>query len=748
MNYHEKTKDELIKELQELQKEHNSLKASYEKDITERKRVDAALKFTRMILDNAPDTMACMDYDGRYVDINDAFCRSVGFSREELLSMTVHDIDPNYTAEVWPGFMEKLKQSGSLTFESLHRTKEGKLIPVEIRTSFFEHNGKGYHCGFARDITERKQSEEALLEIENRYQELMEWARDAIFSLTPQGLFGSMNQAFEDITGWQTQEWIGKPYTDLLHPEDIPLAAERFSNILKGHTAQAIELRIRKKSGDYAYTEVLASPRMEKGMIIGLLGIGRDITWRKKAEEALRKSEEQYRRLFERASLGIFQSTPEGKAILVNPSFARMFGYDSPKDVMQSIENVTTDLFIDPNRRAEIIRLMAEQPDLRTFENLYRRKDGSSFIGSLNTMPIRDSDGRLVCIEGIIEDITKRKQADEELRKSKELFEKTFSSQRDAIFILDAKTPPTIIDCNPVTMEIFGYTGQEMLGLTTAFLHVDEIALRMFQERLQSAIAERGFLHMPEFEMRRKDGTIFATEHSVMPLKDEKGNRIGWVSVVRDISARKRAEDDLRQSEMKLKTLFKVLPIGVSILNAERNVVFVNPALERILNVNKDGFIRGDYKNRKYLRPDGTQMPEEEFAGVRAIREQRTIRDVETGVLMEDGNVIWTNVNAAPVTFPDWKVVIITTDISERKLAEETLHESEERFRRLSQSLFEGIIIHDEGKIIDANEAFTVMFGYDLPELIGKNALDFATPELREIAERHIRTGPRSHMRV
>ncbi|NMX21268.1 hypothetical protein C5S30_02280 [ANME-1 cluster archaeon GoMg4] len=137
-----------------------------------------------------------------------------------------------------------------------------------------------------------------------------------------------------------------------------------------------------------------------------------------------------------------------------------------------------------------------------------------------------------------------RKRVDEALRKAKELFEKAFISQRDAIIILDARIPPMILDCNPATTEIFGYTRQEILGRTTAFLHVDETALKKFQELLYPAIEERGFFHLPEFEMRRKDGTVFPTEHSMVPLKDEQGKRIGWVSMVRDITERKKAEKE------------------------------------------------------------------------------------------------------------------------------------------------------------------------------------------------------------
>lgn len=145
-------------------------------------------------------------------------------------------------------------------------------------------------------------------------------------------------------------------------------------------------------------------------------------------------------------------------------------------------------------------------------------------------------------------ELAERKRAEERLRQSQQLLERTLHSLEDAVFIMDAKTTQ-ILDCNHAASRIFGYNREEMLGRTTAFLHVNRAALEQFRRHLFSAVEKRGFLHLFEFQMKRKDGTIFPTEHSVTPLEDEQGNRTGWVSVVRDITEHKRLEEQLRYSQ-------------------------------------------------------------------------------------------------------------------------------------------------------------------------------------------------------
>ncbi|SPQ00609.1 putative Histidine kinase [Candidatus Sulfobium mesophilum] len=156
-------------------------------------------------------------------------------------------------------------------------------------------------------------------------------------------------------------------------------------------------------------------------------------------------------------------------------------------------------------------------------------------------------------------EIFKHNQSERVLANTQLLLRKTFDALQEAVFIIDAKTVQ-ITDCNSAASEMFGYSRKEILGQTTSFLHVNEAELQKFRDHLSLALRERGHLHLPEFHMKRKNGDIFTTDHSVMPLEDDHGERIGWVSVIRDITERMQAEEALRAREAQLSTLIESLP--------------------------------------------------------------------------------------------------------------------------------------------------------------------------------------------
>jgi len=147
--------------------------------------------------------------------------------------------------------------------------------------------------------------------------------------------------------------------------------------------------------------------------------------------------------------------------------------------------------------------------------------------------------------------------------------------------------------------------------------------------------------------------------------------------------------------------------VGISILDQDQKIVYENPALENILGITMEGLQRGDYRERKYLRSDGTPKPAEEFASTLVFNEKTAQHNIITGIVKEDGHTIWTNVSAVPVEFPDWKVVLVTADITDRKLAEMNLQESKLKLDAALSSMTDAIFISDAaGNFIEFNEAF------------------------------------------
>jgi len=397
----------------------------------------------------------------------------------------------------------------------------------------------------------------------------------------------------------------------------------------------------------------------------------KDITERKRAEESLRRAEENFRRSLDESPLGVRIVSANGETLYGNRAILEIYGYDS----IEELRTTPVKKRYTPESYAEFqIRKKKRQQgeyDPPEYEISIVRKNGE--VRHLQVFRKEVLWNNEKQYQAIYLDITERKWAEEALQASKELFEKTFISQRDAIFLLDAINPPTILDCNPAATEIFGYTRQEMVGRTMDFLHVDETALKEFQQHLDSTLFERGFLHQFKFRMKRKNGAIFHTEHSVTQLKDEQGKGIGWVSVVRDMTERKQAEEKLAEKEMFNFALFQYNPIQTIVVNLEGKVTGFNLAKkksgDRLPNI-------GDVMYKDYAGKYENDMYGELIKCIRS-GEIREFPEQKYG-----GKVLSTTIS------PFFKgAVIISQDITERKWAEERILTYQEQLRSLASEL-------------------------------------------------------------
>jgi PAS domain S-box-containing protein len=408
-----------------------------------------------------------------------------------------------------------------------------------------------------------RRAEAALRGSERRYRDLVDNARDCIYTIAPDGTITSLNPIFETFTrGWPCDEWIGKSFVSLIHPDDLPTVMEQFQRSLQGEALPVDEHRILTKSGEYLTGEFLATPQVQDGKVTGILGIARDITERKRAEEALRSSEEKYRTLFEQSRDAIFISR-NGKVVDVNQAALDLFGYTREEAIRLDVEKV----YANPADRGKFRGAIEKYGSVKDFELQLMRKDGTP-IDCLVTATLRQGDdGSLLETQGIIRDITEHKQAEEALRQSEDRFRRAQQAGRLGTWDWDVVTNQFVWDGAPLIQGIDpcgSDQGVEPIHRAQPCdfdqffanylknIHPDD--RDMFIQKCCSAVEQGADLHA-EYRLVGPDGSVHWIEETGQAFQDENGQTIRMTGTCQDITQRKEAEETQLQQARELAVL-------------------------------------------------------------------------------------------------------------------------------------------------------------------------------------------------
>ena len=712
------------------------------RDITERKKVEEQLKQSTEFLANTinalDDTFFVKDEEHRWAALNDAACEAIGRPREELIGKSDYDLFPKEQADV---FWEKdnlVFETGETNVNEEEVTWHGKSHTISTKKSLFKDSitGKRFIVGTARDITERRQMEKTLRESEQKYRALVEQSSYGIVILQDYRIVFA-NKAAAKIPGLTMEKLQSLSLEDMIAfvpHENRESLSERLKNRFAGKNEPAnYELRLIRRNGEEFWLNLFFSNIEYQGKFAIQLAFV-DITDQKRMEEALRRSEIQFREIFENTPVGVYRTTPDGRVLMANPALVHMLGFSSFEELSQ--RNLEEEGF-EPQYQRSIFREELERKGrIVSWESIWTTREGKKLYVIENARAVKDEEGKILYYEGTAENITERKRAEKELKQSKEFLSNAINAIDDPFFAKDEEHRWTVL--NDAACKVMGRTREELIGKSDYDLFAKEQA-DVFWER-DNLVLKNGVTDVNEEEItwHGKLHTI-STKKSV--FTDSITGKKFIVGTIRDITERKKTEEALRESEQRYRAIFEQAADSIVLIDVETGeLVEFNDRTHKNL-----GYTREEFRNLKI--PDFEVIESAEETRKHLEKITRTGADTfETKHRTKEGEIRDIQISSRAISIRDKDFVqSIWHDITERKKAEEALTESEEKFRNLSEQSPNMIFINRQGRVVYANKKCEEVMGYKREEFYHPD-FDFMTliaPEFRQL----IKTNLSSHMK-
>lgn len=538
-------------------------------DVTEKKNAEAELQkreeLYRTLARTIPRTAVLLfDHNFRYTLADGEQLHSHEYSQEMFEDKTLFEVFPEDISQEWKQHYDRALAGEHVTFEAENEQGAFQVNVLPVRGEDDE-----IFAGMVmwQDITEQKRADDAIRESEERYRQLFENANDIIYAHDLDGNYLSMNQAAEGVLGYTREETLGMNMTAIIAAEQLPMVKEMMAKKLAGGVGQTVyEVDCIRKDGTRATLEVNSSLIMKNGAPVAVQGIARDVTERIQAREALRKSEERYRELFENANDLIYTHDLSGNFTSLNRAGELITGYTRDEALNMNISKVVAPEFLEAARTMTAKKLDGEKPS--TYELEIISKEGRRVTLELSTRLIVSPDGLPVGVQGLGRDITERRAAERSLHKTLSLFTSTFESTADGIVVMGLDR--RIVTCNKKFVEMWA-VDEELIGSQDGPRLIAHVASQLKDpDQLLDNLIEvyEDPMATATQLLELKDGRIFERYSQPQMLEDKP---VGRVACFRDITERTRAEERLRHYA--LHDTLTNLPNRVQFMNDLRQAV-------------------------------------------------------------------------------------------------------------------------------------------------------------------------------
>jgi PAS domain S-box-containing protein len=589
-------------------------------------------------------------------------------------------------------------------------------------TPFRDIDGETKVIEVVRDITEGKWAEEKLREAEQKWVSLTENTSDFLTIVDSEGTIQYINRAIPPNT---VNQLIGKTIYDFATPEYHETIRQAVAKVFQTGEQVSYENRVKHAVGILWFDTTMIPITGEEGKVLGALLFSRDITERKRAKESLKESEERYRNLIGSLQEGVWLIDEDANTVFANAAMAQMLGYAVDEMVGKHLFTFMDESNIKVAKR-NLERRRRGIKEQHEFE--FRRKDGTPIYTIISTSPITDAEGNYVGAIAGVQDITELKRAEESLKESEERYRGLFENSIEAVFTADLDG--NITSCNRALEELIGYTWEElskMKPVENIAPESSEFVLEQYRKLLNTGDPIRNLV----YETIRKDGQRRIVEGYVTAVK-KKNRIVGFQGTFRDITERKRAEEALEQSEGNYRALFDSAVIGTFVIDAETmKVVMGNQAAAKAFGFNSVEEVIG-VNPFDLIPPDDRERVFEII--VKDMFEQDLQQTNEFRVMTKDGREVWISAVGTRILHQGRLAGLVSfADITERKQAEESLKESEERYRGLFENSIEAVFTADlDGNITSCNRALEELIGYTWEELSKMKPVENIAPESSE----------------